>query len=77
MSLLHFRFTQHCFRIPFPPNFGLSEQERHFPQSLALQPEQIPHRLRLCTAGVMITNIFVLQWILTLSCVAGLCNSLL
>lgn len=44
---MHFLFSQHCFNIPLPPNFGLSKQNRHFPQSFEVHPSHLPHRLRL------------------------------
>lgn len=36
---IHLRFMQHCFLTPFPPNFGLSLQSLHFPQSSLRQAE--------------------------------------
>ena len=48
-SLLHFLWVQHCLSVPLPPNFGLSIQNRHFPQSLDVHPSQCPQRLRLAT----------------------------
>lgn len=44
---IHFLFEQHCFFLPDPPNFFLSRQLAHVPQSsLCWQPLQFPHLLR-------------------------------
>ena len=39
----HFLLTQVCLSLLVPPNFGLSLQAKHFPQSTALQALQSPH----------------------------------
>jgi len=39
----HFLFAQHCFFLPGPPNFGLSAQLGHWPQSSAKHPSHSPH----------------------------------
>ena len=35
---------QPCLRWPIPPNFGLSTQFLHVPQSSRSQPSHLPHR---------------------------------
>ena len=43
-TYLHFLKTQHCFLRPDPPNFRISWQFEHWPQSLfSLQPLHDPH----------------------------------
>lgn len=40
----HLRYTQHCFLVLGPPNFVLSLQFTHLPQSsITLQPLHLPH----------------------------------
>ena len=41
---LHFFWMQHCFRLPGPPNLGLSLQLEQIPQSSRIQPSHDPHR---------------------------------
>ena len=43
----HFFCTHGFFFFPGPPNLGLSKQNLQCPQSLARQPTQSPHLLRL------------------------------
>ena len=40
----HLRLAQHCFSLPCPPNFGLSRQYLHLPQSIQVHASQVPHR---------------------------------
>lgn len=44
-SCWHFFFSQHCLRLPGPPNFGLSLQNTQVPQSERWHTEQDPHLL--------------------------------
>ena len=43
---MHLRLTQHCFRMPGPPYFGLSRQCLQTPHSFAMHPEHLKHCLR-------------------------------
>eukprot|EP00966_Prymnesium_polylepis_P027174 628504-Prymnesium_polylepis.1 len=41
---MHVRIVHACFRLPGPPNLGLSTQFLHSPQSSALHAAHTPHR---------------------------------
>lgn len=43
---MHARIRQDCFILPAPPNFFISLQVRHSPQSSRLQFSHCPHRVR-------------------------------
>ena len=43
LRFVQLRLTQRCFFFPVPPNFGLSRQLWHVPQSARTQPSQTPH----------------------------------
>lgn len=43
---MHARMRQDCFILPAPPNFFISLQVRHSPQSSRWQFSHCPHRVR-------------------------------
>ena len=67
---LHFRRMQACFFLPGPPNFTMSKQYLHCPQSFLVQAKQLPHRPRFLSptyikfSAILIIIVYIYTWFL-------------
>ena len=60
----HFRRMQACLFLPGPPNFIMSKQYLHCPQSSLVHAEQLPQRPRFLSPIVML--VLYLSYLFTL-----------